>query len=315
MSKENILITGANGQIGTCLSQRLIDIFGESNVLLTDIREPKNKIGKFELLNILDIKRFQELIDKHKITQVYHLASLLSALGEKNPRNTWNINFNGLFDILELAKDNKLNKVFFPSSIAVFGETTPKENTAQDVPLIPDTVYGMGKVAGELWCNYYHKRYGLDVRSLRYPGIISYQSMPGGGTTDYAVDIFHSAVKGEEFNCFLKKDTMLPMMYMDDALNATLMLMEAPKDDIKIRYSYNVGAFSFTPEEIYKEILKSIPDFTIKYEPDFRQAIAESWVKRIDDKEAQRDWGWKPKFSFEEMVKEMIVNLEKMYKK
>lgn len=310
MQQEKILITGANGQIGTCLSKKLIELFGHDNVLITDIQQPDQVHGQFELLDILDETHFQELLDSYKITQIYHLASLLSASGESNPMKTWDINFNGLLSILELARKNSINKLFFPSSIAVFGDTTPKENALQDVPLVPDTVYGIGKVAGELWCNYYFKRYGLDVRSLRYPGIISYQSLPGGGTTDYAVEIFHEAIKNKNYNCFLKEDTMLPMMYMEDAINATINLMEAPKENIKIRYSYNIGAFSFTPKEIYMEILKYIPDFDIEYNPDFRQAIADSWVKRINDKEARKDWGWNPKFTFEEMVKDMIVNLK-----
>ena len=311
MQKENILITGANGQIGTVLSQKLIDIYGKDHVLTTDIAHLDNIHGQFERLDILDTKRFKELIEKYKITQIYHLASLLSASGEKAPLKTWKINFDGLLNVLELARTQEIKKLFFPSSIAVFGDTTPKEFTGQDVPLLPDTVYGIGKVAGELWCNYYHKRYGLDVRSIRYPGIIGYQSEPGGGTTDYAVEIFHKAVKGEKFICFLKKDTKLPMMYMDDAINATLKLMNAPTEQIKIRYGYNIAAFSFTPEELYLEIKKYIPGFEIEYNPDFRQQIAESWVKEIDDTKAREDWGWKPQYDFEHMVKDMIEHLKK----
>jgi nucleoside-diphosphate-sugar epimerase len=315
MQKESLLITGANGQIGTVLSQKLIEIYGYDNVLTTDIGHIDNIHGRFEKLDIMDVKHFQELIDKYKITQIYHLASLLSAKGEKDPMYTWNINLNGLLNVLNLAKDNKINKLFFPSSIAVFGDTTPKMNTAQDVPLVPDTVYGIGKVTGELWCNYYSQRYGMDIRSIRYPGIIGYQSLPGGGTTDYAVDIFHKAVNHEKYNCFLKEDTMMPMMYMDDAIHATIMLMEAPEDKIKLRYGYNLAAFSFTPEEIYLEIKKYYPDFEIEYNPDFRQHIADSWVKSINDSKAREDWGWKPAYTFEQMVKSMISHLRIIYKK
>ncbi len=314
MQKQKILITGSNGQIGTVLGNKLIDIYGLDNVILTDIAENNHKNGIFEKLDILNIPHFKELIKDYKITQIFHLASLLSASGERNPMRTWNINFNGLLNILDLSKANNIEKLFFPSSIAVFGNTTPKEYTEQDVPLVPDTVYGIGKVAGELWCNYYAKRYGLDVRSLRYPGIISYESMPGGGTTDYAVEIFHYAVKNKKYSCFLEKDTVLPMMYMEDAINATIQLMQAPSENIKLRYSYNLGAFSFSPEEIYNEILKHIPEFEIEYKPDFRQNIADSWVKRIDDSRARKDWGWKPKYNFENMVEDMILNLKKLYK-
>ncbi len=315
MQKESILITGANGQIGTVLSEKLIDLYGFDNVLTTDIGHIDNIHGKFEILDIMDLKHFQELITKNKITQIYHLASLLSAKGEKDPMFTWNINLNGLLNVLNIAKDNKIKKIFFPSSIAVFGDSTPKVNTPQDVPLVPDTVYGIGKVTGELWCNYYSKRYGLDIRSLRYPGIIGYQSLPGGGTTDYAVDIFHKAVKHEKFNCFLKKDTMMPMMFMDDAIHATIMIMTAPEQNIRLRYGYNIAAFSFTPEDIYLEIKKYYPDFKIEYNPDFRQNIADSWVKSINDSKARKDWGWEPEYTFEQMVESMINHLRILYKK
>lgn len=310
---DKILITGANGQIGTVLAKRLVELFGENNVLITDLNKPQNVECHFEHLDILDTTKFQSLIDKYQITQIYHLASLLSAKGEQNPALTWNVNFNGLMNILEICKTNNIRKLFFPSSIAVFGNTTPKINTQQDVPLLPDTVYGISKVAGELWCNYYAKKYKLDVRSLRYPGIIGYQSLPGGGTTDYAVDIFHYAVKNQKYTCFLKEDTMMPMMYMEDAMNATLAIMEAPVENINIKSSYNLGAFSFTPKEIYEEICKHIPGFEIEYIPDFRQQIADSWVKSIDDSAARNDWGWQPSFSFKEMVTDMIENLRKYY--
>lgn len=313
MNKENILITGANGQIGTVLSHKLIEIYGENNVLTTDIGHMEHIQGRFEKLDIMDVKHFQEIIETNNITQIYHLASLLSAKGEQEPMFTWNINLNGLLNVLELSRKNNIKKLFFPSSIAVFGDTTPKENTPQDVPLVPDTVYGIGKVTGELWCNYYYKKYGLDTRSVRFPGIIGYQSLPGGGTTDYAVDIFHKAVKHEKFICFLKEDTMMPMMYMDDAINATLKIMEAPQNEIKLRYSYNIGAFSFTPKELFLKIKKYYPDFEIEYSPDFRQQIADSWVKSIDDSKARNDWGWKPDYNLDQMVESMITHLQEYY--
>lgn len=313
MNKENILITGANGQIGTVLSHKLIEIYGENNVLTTDIGHMEHIQGRFEKLDIMDVKHFQEIIETNNITQIYHLASLLSAKGEQEPMFTWNINLNGLLNVLELSRKNNIKKLFFPSSIAVFGDTTPKENTPQDVPLVPDTVYGIGKVTGELWCNYYYKKYGLDTRSVRFPGIIGYQSLPGGGTTDYAVDIFHKAVKHEKFICFLKEDTMMPMMYMDDAINATLKIMEAPQNEIKLRYSYNIGAFSFTPKELFLKIKEYYPDFEIEYSPDFRQQIADSWVKSIDDSKARNDWGWKPDYNLDQMVESMITHLQEYY--
>ncbi len=313
MNKENILITGANGQIGTVLSHKLIEIYGENNVLTTDIGHMEHIQGRFEKLDIMDVKHFQEIIETNNITQIYHLASLLSAKGEQEPMFTWNINLNGLLNVLELSRKNNIKKLFFPSSIAVFGDTTPKENTPQDVPLVPDTVYGIGKVTGELWCNYYYKKYGLDTRSVRFPGIIGYQSLPGGGTTDYAVDIFHKAVKHEKFICFLKEDTMMPMMYMDDAINATLKIMEAPQNEIKLRYSYNIGAFSFTPKELFLKIKEYYPDFEIEYSPDFRQQIADSWVKSIDDSKARNDWGWKPDYNLDQIVESMITHLQEYY--
>jgi len=262
----------------------------------------------------LNTVRLKEIIGDYQITEIYHLAAILSAGGEYNPLKTWNINLNGLISILELAREFSLDKVFFPSTIAVFGKTTPRELTPQDVPLLPTTVYGISKTTGELWCNYYQKRYGVDVRSLRYPGIISYQSIPSGGTTDYAVEIFHSAIKGELYKCFLNADTRLPMMYIDDTIRGTIELMEADAKTISVRYGYNLAAMSFTPQEIYHAILKYYPEFKIEYEPDFRQEIASSWTESIDDSAARNDWGWKENYNLESMVQIMIEELRKQYK-
>lgn len=314
MKSKKILITGANGQLGRVLAEELRNKYGRDAVLVSDIQKITEEQARFEFLDILNTVRLKEIIGDHQITEIYHLAAILSAGGEYNPLKTWNINLNGLISILELAREFELDKVFFPSTIAVFGKTTPREHTPQDVPLLPTTVYGISKTTGELWCNYYHKRYGVDVRSLRYPGIISYQSIPSGGTTDYAVEIFHSAIKGELYNCFLKADTRLPMMYIDDAIRGTIELMEADAQNIRVRYGYNLAAMSFTPEEIYKAILKYYPEFNIEYTPDFRQEIASSWTESIDDSAARKDWGWKENFNLESMVETMIVELRKQYK-
>lgn len=309
MSKPKILITGANGQIGRVLTEELRKLHGQDAVLATDIAKLPVTIEPFEFLDILNHQRLVEIIEDHKITQIYHLAAILSANGEWNPIKTWNINLNGLLSILELARDKKLDKVFFPSTIAVFGNTTPRQNTPQDVPLLPTTVYGMSKATGELWCNYFHQRYGVDVRSLRYPGIIGWQSLPAGGTTDYAVEIFHEALKHGQYECFLSENTRLPMMYMDDAIKATIDLMEADADKIKIRYAYNLAAMSFTPAEIADEIRKHIPDFKITYKPDFRQDIAKTWSETIDDVNARVDWDWKPAFDLSSMTDDMLMHL------
>lgn len=307
-----ILVTGANGQIGTVLTEALRRKYGENQVLATDIKKPDVHHGHFEMLDILNVQRITEIIHDYKISTVYHLAAILSASGEWNPQKTWNVNFNAFLSILELARTEYL-KIFFPSTIAVFGTTTPRINTPQHTSMIPSTVYGISKTAGELWSNYYHQRYGLDVRSVRYPGIISYQSMPGGGTTDYAVDIFHQALQHGEYTCFLKADTRLPMMYMDDAIRATLELMEAPADKIKVRTSYNLAAMSFTPAELAAEIQKHLPDFRINYEPDERQVIAESWTESIDDASARNDWEWKHHYDISSMTTEMLNQLKKKY--
>lgn len=309
MSKNNILVTGANGQIGQVLTRRLRDIHGNDNVLATDITKLEGYQEKFEFLDILNKNRMKEIMGDYKITQIYHLAAILSANGEWNPKKTWNINLNGVLTMFGLAEEMKLDRIFFPSTIAVFGTTTPRVNTPQHVPLMPETVYGMSKATGENWCNYFYKRYNLDIRSVRYPGIIGYQSLPGGGTTDYAVEIFYAAKRGEEYTCFLNEDTRLPMMYMDDAIRATTELMEADENDIKIRTSYNLAAMSFTPAEIVAEIQKHIPDFKVKYEPDFRQEIASSWTESIDDSHARKDWNWNHKYDLEKMVKDMLDNV------
>ncbi|MCB9284363.1 MAG: NAD-dependent epimerase/dehydratase family protein [Lewinellaceae bacterium] len=313
MTKDTILITGANGQIGSVLTEALRQRFGEDNVIPTDIRKLDHHVGHFEFLNVLEADHIAELIDRHQVTQIYHLAAILSAKGEQAPLPTWDINMKGLLNILEVAREKKIAKVFNPSSIAVFGTTTPRVNTPQFTVMEPTTVYGISKVAGELWCQYFHTRYGLDVRSVRYPGIIGYQSLPGGGTTDYAVDIYHKAILGQPYECFLKEDTRLPMLYMDDAIRGTLELMDAPADRISIRTSYNLSAMSFTPAEISLEIRKHIPDFKVSYQPDFRQAIADSWTQSIDDSHARRDWGWVPKYDLVSMTEDMLVHLAEQY--
>lgn len=312
METGTILVTGANGQIGTVLTEELRRRYGASAVLSTDIRHAGNNNILFEELDVLDKDRLAALVRKYDVAQIYHLAAILSAKGEQNPKWAWEINMAGLFNILEAARDRSL-RVFFPSSIAVFGGMTPRVNTPQYAVLQPETVYGISKVAGENWCQYYHQKYGVDVRSVRYPGIIGYQSLPGGGTTDYAVEIFHSAVKGETYECFLKPDTRLPMMYMPDAIRATLELMEAPGETVKIRSSYNLAGTNFTPAEMEKEISKHLPGFRVIYKPDFRQQIADSWPESIDDGYAREDWGWAPEFGLAEMAADMLQHLKDYY--
>lgn len=312
MKKDKILITGANGQLGRVLATELRKVYGKENVIASDISQHNIENEPYAFLDILNVTRLHELVEEHEITQVYHMAAILSASGEWNPMKTWNINLNGFLTILELAEKYKLDKVFFPSTIAVFGNTTPRENTAQHVPLLPTTVYGISKTTGELWSNYFHDRYGIDVRSVRYPGIIGYQSLPSGGTTDYAVEIYHAAIKGEVYDCFLAEDTRLPMMYMPDAIRATIELMQADKSNISIRTSYNLAAMSFTPREIAESIRKIIPDFKITYTPDHRQEIASSWSESIDDSYARSDWGWQEQYDLDLMTEDMISNLRKM---
>lgn len=313
MTNEKILVIGANGQIGTVLTQVLRDVYGQDTVIASDLTAGTSQhAGPFETLDVLDAVRLGELVRQYEVKQVYHLAAILSAKGEQHPQWAWEINMGGVFNVLEMAREYRL-KVFFPSSIASFGPFAERQHTPQHGPLEPTTVYGISKVAGELWSQYYYLRYGVDVRSLRYPGIISYQSMPGGGTTDYAVDIYHKAVLGEDFTCFLRADTRLPMMYMDDAVRATLSLMEAPAEQIKLRTSYNLAGMSFTPAEVAAEIRKHYPGFSIVYQPDFRQAIADSWPESIDDTDARQDWGWAPQFDLASMTAEMLARLKEHY--
>jgi len=311
--KKRILIIGASGQIGTELTARLRKLHGNHKVVATDIRESDSTIasdGPFEILDAMDSEAIQDVIILYEITEVYLMAAMLSATAEKFPMKGWNLNMTSLFNVLELAKENKIKKVFWPSSIAVFGPTSPAIDTPQKTIMEPSTVYGISKLTGERWCEYYFNRYGVDVRSIRYPGLISYTTMPGGGTTDYAVDIYHKAVKHKKYISFLSAKTTLPMMYMNDAIKATIGIMEASKESIKIRSSYNLSAMSFSPEEVAESIKKHIPDFEIEYAPDFRQKIADSWPQSINDEEARNDWGWEHKFSLDDMTKIMLDNLK-----
>jgi nucleoside-diphosphate-sugar epimerase len=309
-----ILIIGACGQIGTELTQKLRGIYGVENVIASDIRKLNIDVvnsGPFEVINALDFNQIQHLVEIHEIDEVYLMAALLSATAEKNPAFAWDLNMNSLFHVLNLAKAGKIKKIFWPSSIAVFGPTTPRENTPQYTIMEPSTVYGISKQTGERWCEYYHNIYGVDVRSIRYPGLISWSSPPGGGTTDYAVDIFHKAIAKKKYDCFLSSETKMPMMYMDDAIAATIQIMQSPKEQIKIRSSYNLAAMSFTPTEIAEEIKKHIPEFEITYHPDFRQKIADSWPASIDDSAAREDWNWNHKFDISSMTKDMLDHLKK----
>lgn len=306
---ETILVLGANGQIGTELVTALRAKYGESRVVASDIRQPASPTAPFELLDITDADAAKVIITKYKVTQIYHLAAILSATGEKNPRLAWDINMNGLLNILEASVELGVKKVFWPSSIAVFGKNSPKRLTPQYAVTDPDTIYGISKLAGERWCSYYYRTRGLDVRSLRYPGLISYASKPGGGTTDYAVEIFYAALAKGNYTCFLKNDQRLPMMYMPDAIRATIALMEANPDELRIRSSYNIGSLSFSPAELAAQIKRHLPDFAINYEPDFRQQIAETWPGSIDDNYARLDWGWEPQYDLANMVKDMLDNV------
>ena len=308
-----VLIIGACGQIGTELTAKLRATYGIENVVASDIRKLENDVvknGIFEVLNALDYNQIEYLIEKYEITDVYLMAALLSATAEKNPAFAWDLNMNSLFHVLNIAKAGKIKKIFWPSSIAVFGPTTPRENTPQYTVMEPSTVYGISKQTGERWCEYYFKQYGVDVRSIRYPGLISWSTEPGGGTTDYAVDIYHKAILDGKFTSFLSENSALPMMYMDDAIKATIGIMQAPAEQIKIRSSYNLSAMSFTPKEIAEEIKKHYPDFTIDYNPDFRQKIADSWPASIDDAHARADWGWQNDFTIENMTEDMFANLK-----
>lgn len=309
---ENILVTGACGQLGTELVIALRKLYGDDRVISSDIKSPEQNIagGIYEIIDALNPDEVTQAVNKYKITQIYHLAAILSAKGEKNPKSAWNLNMKSLLNVLEISKELKLNKVYWPSSIAVFGPDTPKKNTPQNTVMNPDTVYGISKLAGERWCEYYHKKYNVDVRSIRYPGLTGYKSEPGGGTTDYAVDIFHHALKGDSYECFLKKDTYLPMMYMSDAIRGTLELMQTDANQIKVRSSYNLGAMSFTPQDLATEIQKIFPEFKISYNPDYRQEIADSWPDSIDDINARTDWNWEPQFGLTEMTRDMCENLK-----
>jgi nucleoside-diphosphate-sugar epimerase len=311
MSEGRILVTGASGQIGTELVHALAEKYGADRIVASDIQEHKFEEVIFVMLDILNTQRIDEIIEDYHITQIYHLAAILSASGEWNPRKTWNVNLNSLLGIFDLSISRGIEKIFFPSSIAIFGGPTPKKSTPQHSPAIPSTVYGMSKLTGELWCNYYFQRYGLDIRSIRYPGIISHGALPGGGTTDYAVEIFYEALKTKHYTSFLREDTRLPMIYMEDAIRGTLDLMEAAADKLTIRTSYNLSGMDFTPAELAGEIKKHIPDFTVDYNPDQRQAIADSWTESIDDSIARKDWNWKPKYDLETMVGDMILQLKK----
>ncbi len=314
--KKRILIIGASGQIGTELTTFLRKRYGNHKVIASDIREDEENLmkdGPFEVLDATDYDAVQDVVMRYEITEVYLMAAMLSATAEKFPMKAWNLNMNSLFNVLNLAKDKKIEKVFWPSSIAVFGPTTEKVNTPQRTIMEPTTVYGISKHTGESWCEYFHKRFGVDVRSIRYPGLISYKTLPGGGTTDYAVDIYHKALKHKKYVCFLDAETTLPMMYMHDAIEATVQIMEANIKDIKIRSSYNLSAFSFSPNELAESIKKHIPEFEISYKPDFRQGIAETWPQSIDDSYARKDWGWEHKYSVEEMTELMLKNLKDSY--
>jgi nucleoside-diphosphate-sugar epimerase len=311
MSDTKILIIGAGGQIGTVLTEKLKDIYGVFNVFATDLKPNPEK--NILALDVLDKEALSKIIKEHNINEIYHLAAILSATGEKNPKWAWDVNMGGLFNVFESAVEFKVNKVFYPSTIAVFGEEIPLQNTPNHIPLIPSTVYGISKVAGELWASYFCNKFGLDVRSIRYPGVIGYQTLAGGGTTDYAVDIFHSNAKNELYSCFLSENTTLPMIFIDDCIRATIEIMQAPKEQIKVRTSYNIAGVSFAPNEIADEILKHNPNFKIEYRPDFRQEIAMSWPQSIDDTLARSDWGWKPNYDLEEMTKIMIHEVAKRY--
>lgn len=311
-SSEKILVIGSSGQIGTELVQGLRDIYGIDGVIASDVKVTEQaKEGPFEVIDVMDANGLLEVVKKHKVTQVYLLAALLSATAEKMPKFGWDLNMIGLFNVLDLAKEKHIRQVYWPSSIAVFGPNTPKINTPQYTIMEPSTVYGISKQAGERWCEYYFNKYQVDVRSLRYPGLIGWKSAPGGGTTDYAVHIFHEALSKGTYCSFLSENTTLPMMYMPDAIRATIGIMQADPKNVKIRSSYNLAGFSFSPKEIAAEIRKHLPDFTITYQPDSRQQIADSWPQSIDNQCATADWGWKPEYDLAAMTTDMLKNLKK----
>ena len=312
MVKEKILVIGASGQIGVELTLALRKIYGNINVIASDLREQNPLLegtGPYVALDVMNKEMLHVQVIRQGITQIYLLAAILSATGEKNPNLAWHLNMQGLLNVLDIAREEKLHKVYWPSSIAVFGPTSPRQLCPQQTIIEPVTVYGISKYAGEFWCNYYHQRYGIDVRSLRYPGLISYKSAPGGGTTDYAVEIFHEALENGTYECFLQEDTYLPMMYMPDAIRATIELMEAPAEKVKVRHSYNISAMSFSPREISVSIKKHIPEFKISFKPDYRQEIANGWPQSIDDRVARGDWGWKEDYDLDRMTEDMLKNL------
>jgi len=310
MTRDKILITGASGQLGYVLVKKLQKKYGIDNIIASDIRSNEDFNGLFKILDASNFDALRSLVIVHKITQIYHLAAILSANAEKQPLNAWNINMKTFFNVLEISRLNKIEKVFFPSSIAVFGDDAPKYKTPQKCKLTPITVYGMSKVAGENWAQYYFDKYALDIRSLRYPGVIGHQSLPNGGTTDYAVEIYHKAIRNEDFECYLNKNSILPMIYMEDVIRATMELMEAPSENISIRTSYNLSGMSFSPKELTGSIKKIYPNFNTIYKPDFRQEIADSWPSSIDDSFARKDWNWKPCFDIDKMTKSMIHELK-----
>jgi nucleoside-diphosphate-sugar epimerase len=313
MDSDTILVTGACGQIGSELVMALRA--RGNNVIATDLKVPSRELlesGEFQRLDVLNKSSLATIVSKFKVNQIYHLAALLSATGEQNPELAWRVNMKGLRNILDCSVELGVKRLFFPSTIAVFGPTSPKQNTPQHCVMEPNTIYGISKQAGERWCDYYYQKKGLDVRSLRYPGLISYKTKAGGGTTDYAVEIFFEAVKHKQYNCFLSENTVLPMMYMPDAIRGTIELMNAPASSLSIRSAYNFSAFSFSPQDLAKCITVEVPDFSIQYTPDFRQAIADSWPASIDDSFARNDWGWKPEFTLEKMTKDMLSNIMRM---
>ena len=308
-----VLVIGACGQLGLELTAALRQRYAPQAVVAADVRAPRQPEllagGPFELLDVLDKDRLVALVRQYRPVQVYHLAALLSATAEKDPMFAWQLNMDGLLNVLNVAVQERVPQVYWPSSIAVFGPDTPRQHTPQTTIMNPNTVYGISKLAGEQWCEWYHRHHGLDVRSLRYPGLIGYKSLPGGGTTDYAVDIYHRAAAGEDYTCFLKPDTYLPMLYMPDALRATLDVMHAPAENIHVRTSYNLGGMSFSPADVAASIQQELPDFRIRYAPDQRQAIADSWPASIDDSAARQDWHWQPQYDLEQMTRDMLAHL------
>ncbi len=311
---NKILVVGAGGQLGIELVEGLRQLHGAENTIASDLKpfEETQLPEPYITLDATDATAVKGIIEEHNVTQIYHLAAILSAKGEKNPLLAWDINMRSLLTILEVGKMEKVEKIFWPSSIAVFGPDTPKTKTPQTTTMNPNTVYGISKLAGEQWCEYYFRKFGVDIRSLRYPGLIGYKTLPGGGTTDYAVDIYHKAIKGEVFNCFLDKDTRLPMMYMKDAVKATIDLMQAPSDRLTVRSSYNVAGMSFTPQEIFQSVRSHFPDFQIVYDPDYRQNIAESWPESIDDSTARSDWGWEHNYDLNSMTEDILSHLSQL---